>query len=112
MSEVNQQGTLPHPCDGPLFRTWTPTDYLLKVQEEVGEMGEAYRKLREAVRRKAGEEELARLKADVAWEATDSKTAIEGFLASLGVDAQAREEFQKNVNASNATRDGKRRFRE
>ena len=58
MSEVNPQGTLPHPCDGPLFRTWTPTDYLLKVQEEVGEMGEAYRKLREAVRRKAGEEEL------------------------------------------------------
>ena len=36
MSEVNPQGTLPHPCDGPLFRTWTPTDYLLKVQEEVG----------------------------------------------------------------------------
>lgn len=39
---------LPHPCDGPLYDSWTDDDYLMKVMEEVNEVVEAHNDLKNA----------------------------------------------------------------
>ena len=41
---------LPHPCNGPLYKDWTETDFFLKMLEEFDEVGKAYAKLRAAER--------------------------------------------------------------
>lgn len=113
----NPRGILPHPCDGPMYYDWEPVDFVLKALEEVGEMAEAFRLYREEKRKRTSAEKmieaLETLKSrydDVMRESTDAKTAIEGFMASLGADQETREEFQAAINESNARRDSGRRF--
>ena len=97
---------LPHPCDGPLYDSWTDDDYLMKVMEEVNEMVETHTDLKNA---KASE--IADCKDHLFRECTDAITALTGFMHKLGCDEKHRQMYQKLINHSNSVRDNGRRFR-
>jgi len=54
---------LPHPCNGPLYKDWTETDFFLKMLEEFDEVGKAYAKLRAAEREGLPKEEGTKVEA-------------------------------------------------
>lgn len=115
---------LPHPCDGTFYKDWTLSDWLLKVCEETGEAVKAkkvYQKalsdyltacscLHNEVNDRLQEAQNARH--ELCKELTDVITASTSALAFLGADLDERQRLQKEINDSNASRDGGRRFQE
>lgn len=91
---------LPRPCDGPLYKDWTPDIYLNKLEEETEEVFDA------VMDWKSKGAELD----EVAKELTDVIIISTSFLNALGYDLAARQELMREKNASNAKRNGGRRF--
>lgn len=91
---------LPRPCDGPLYKDWTPDIYLNKLEEETKEVFDA------VMDWKSKGAELD----EVAKELTDVIIISTSFLNALGYDLAARQELMRDKNASNAKRNGGRRF--
>lgn len=91
---------LPHPCDGELYKDWTAADYFAKIAEEHLEVIDAYKEIE-----KNGGDSQHFLR-----ECTDLIIATTGLMNYLGCDEKMRQEYMKEVNESNAKRDGCRRF--
>lgn len=104
-----QQGlesdVVPKPCNGPLYAGWSPANYLCKVVEEIGEVGEAF----DAYDRDPGDMEKW---GHLMEECCDGIVALTGLMDCLGCDEGARQFFMRGVNKSNATRDNGKRFKE
>ena len=96
---------LPKPCNGPLYAGWSPANYLCKVVEEIGEVGEAF----DAYDRDPGDMEKW---GHLMEECCDGIVALTGLMDCLGCDEGTRQFFMRGVNKSNATRDGGKRFKE
>ena len=92
---------LPHPCDGELYKDWTASDYFAKIAEEHLEVIDAYKEIE-----KNGGDSQHFLR-----ECTDLIVATTGLMNYLGCDEKMRQEYMKEVNESNAKRDGGRRFK-
>lgn len=91
---------LPHPCDGELYKDWTAADYFAKIAEEHLEVIDAYKE----VERNGG------LSQHFLRECTDLIVATTSLMNYLECDEKMRQEYMKEVNESNAKRDGGRRF--
>ena len=91
---------LPHPCDGELYKDWTAADYFAKIAEEHLEVIDAYKEIE-----KNGGDSQHFLR-----ECTDLIVATTGLMNYLGCDEKMRQEYMKEINESNAKRDGGRRF--
>ena len=94
----------PKPCDGPEYEYWDVGDYLMKAMKEFTEAAKAYAKYKE----KPDDSEIRK---DFGRELIDIITAATSTLERAGFTAEERRELQKEVNASNAKRDGGRRFK-
>lgn len=92
---------LPHPCDGELYKDWTAADYFAKIAEEHLEVIDAYKE----IERNGGESQ------HFLRECTDLIVATTGLMNYLGCDEKMRQEYMKEVNESNAKRDGGKRFK-
>ena len=90
---------LPQPCNGPLYDGLTPDEFLNKVYEEVDELAEEIWK----------NEDGRNLKR-VCLEATDAITALTTLLDRIGCNEEMRQKYQREVNESNARRDGGQRI--
>jgi len=113
---------LPHPCDGAYYKYWTLSDWLLKVCEETGEAVTAKKLYQKALRAYYRARDLqsgdvdARLQEaedarhELCKELTDVITASTSALAFLGADLDERQQLQREINESNARRDGGTRF--
>jgi hypothetical protein len=97
---------LPHPCDGPLYKTWMARDYFLKINEEFLEVVEAYYELMDA----KGEEKRKEAERHFMRECTDLKVIVTSLMQSFGCGEEERQKYMKEVNESNAKRDGGKRF--
>lgn len=95
---------LPHPCDGELYKDWTPSDYFTKVAEEHLEVIDAYKAIKAGKRPIKGELE------HFFKECTDLIVATTGLMHYLGCDEAMRQKYMKEINESNAKRDGGKRF--
>ena len=91
---------LPHPCDGPLYKDCTAADYFAKMAEEHLEVIEAYKEIE-----KNGGDSRHFLK-----ECTDLIIMTTSLMNSLGCDEKMRQQYMKEINESNAKRDGGKRF--
>lgn len=91
---------LPHPCDGELYKDWTAADYFAKIAEEHLEVIDAYKE----IERNGG------VSQHFLRECTDLIIATTGLMNYLGCDEKMRQEYMKEINESNASRDGGRRF--
>lgn len=98
---------LPHPCDGPLYKTWMARDYFLKINEEFLEVVEAYYELMGA----KGEENLKEAERHFMRECTDLKVIVTSLMQYFGCGEEERQKYMKEVNESNAKRDGGKRFK-
>ena len=97
---------LPRPCDGPLYKSWMAKDYFLKISEEFLEVVEAYHEVMAAKNdenRKEAERHLMR-------ECTDLKVIVTSFMQYFGCGEEERQQYMKEINESNAKRDGGKRF--
>lgn len=92
---------LPHPCDGELYKDWTASDYFAKIAEEHLEVIDAYKEIE-----KNGGDSQHFLR-----ECTDLIVATTGLMNYLGCDEKMRQEYMKEINESNAKRDGGKRFK-
>lgn len=92
---------LPHPCDGELYKDWTAADYFAKIAEEHLEVIDAYKE----IERNGG------VSQHFLRECTDLIIATTGLMNYLGCDEKMRQEYMKEVNESNAKRDGGKRFK-
>ena len=92
---------LPHPCDGELYKDWTASDYFAKIAEEHLEVIDAYKEIE-----KNGGDSQHFLR-----ECTDLIIATTGLMNYLGCDEKMRQEYMKEINESNAKRDGGKRFK-
>ena len=92
---------LPHPCDGELYKDWTSADYFAKIAEEHLEVIDAYKE----IERNGG------VSQHFLRECTDLIIATTGLMNYLGCDEKMRQEYMKEVNESNAKRDGGKRFK-
>ena len=92
---------LPHPCDGELYKDWTASDYFAKMAEEHLEVIEAYKEIE-----KNGGDSRHFLK-----ECTDLIIATTSLMDYLGCDEKMRQQYMKEINESNAKRDGGKRFK-
>jgi len=97
---------LPRPCDGPLYETWMARDYFLKINEEFLEVVEAYYELMDA----KGEEKRKEAERHFMRECTDLKVIVTSLMQSFGCGEEERQKYMKEVNESNAKRDGGKRF--
>ena len=97
---------LPHPCDGPLYKDWTAADYFAKIAEEHLEVIDAYKSIEKSGKCPTEEEKEHFLK-----ECTDLIIATTSLMNCLGYDEEARQRKMKEVNESNAKRDGGKRFK-
>lgn len=91
---------LPHPCDGELYKDWTAADYFAKIAEEHLEVIDAYKEIE-----KNGGDSQHFLR-----ECTDLIVATTGLMNYLGCDEEMRQKYMKEINESNAKRDGGKRF--
>ena len=91
---------LPHPCDGPLYKDCTAADYFAKMAEEHLEVIEAYKEIE-----KNGGDSRHFLK-----ECTDLIIMTTSLMNYLGCDEKMRQQYMKEINESNAKRDGGKRF--
>lgn len=103
-----QQGlesdVVPKPCNGPLYARWSPANYLCKVVEEIGEVGEAF----DAYDRDRDDMEKW---GHLMEECCDGIVALTGLMDCLGCDEKTRQQYMKVINESNAKRDGGKRFK-
>lgn len=114
---------LPHPCDGAYYKDWTLSDWILKVCEETGEVVKAkkvYQKTLDAHFHACSHlhdandrlQDVQDARHELCKELTDVITASTSALTFLGADLAERQQLQKEINDSNARRDGGRRFQE
>lgn len=96
---------LPHPCDGELYRSWTSSDYFAKIAEEHLEVIDAYKTIEKSNKQPTKEERDHFFK-----ECTDLIVATTGLMHYLGCDEEMRQKYMKEINESNAKRDGGKRF--
>ena len=95
---------LPQPCNGPLYDKATLGDHLGKVFEELYE-------LYEAVAQYTNDPDSVKNYNHMCLEATDVITATTTLLDRIGCNEEMRQEYQRQVNQSNAVRDGGQRIR-
>ena len=133
MNDEEEEIILPRPVNGPVYDEWTLEKWLLKVCEECGEAITAYKHLEKTVKdyqqtansvtpdmmtdRQAFEKrtnlDLVRsARHALCRELTDTITAATSALHYLGAHLEERQSLQREVNESNAKRDGGKRFRE
>ena len=96
---------LPHPCDGELYKGWTSSDYFAKIAEEHLEVIDAYKAIEKSGKCPTKEEQAHFFK-----ECTDLIVATTGLMHYLGCDEEMRQKYMKEINESNAKRDGGKRF--
>lgn len=96
---------LPHPCDGELYKDWTAADYFAKIAEEHLEVIEAYKEIEKNGKCQTKEEQEHFFK-----ECTDLIVATTGLMHYFGCDEKTRQQYMKEINESNAKRDGGKRF--
>ena len=94
---------LPHPCDGELYKDWLLVEYIAKVLEESKEVVDAYIDL---IKDPKNPERIKHL----ADECTDVQVAATGVMHKLGYGEEERQRVMKEINKSNAKRDGGKRF--
>lgn len=94
----------PKPCDGPEYEYWDVGDYLMKTMEEFTEAAKSYSEYKD-------NPDDADIRKDFGRELIDVITAATSTLERAGFNLEARRELQKEINASNAKRDGGRRFK-
>ena len=99
-----ETAVLPQPCNGPLYDKATLGDHLGKVFEELYE-------LYEAVAQYTNDPDSVKNYDHMCLEATDGITALTTLLEYVKCDESMRQEYQRQVNQSNAVRDGGRRVR-
>jgi hypothetical protein len=97
---------LPHPCDGELYKDWTSADYFAKIAEEHLEVIDAYKAIEKSSKQPTKEERDHFFK-----ECTDLIVATTGLMNYLGCDEEMRQKHMKEINESNAKRDGGKRFK-
>lgn len=97
---------LPHPCDGELYKRWLSSDYFAKIAEEHLEVIDAYKSIEKSGKCPTEEEKEHFLK-----ECTDLIIATTSLMNCLGYDEEARQRKMKEINESNAKRDGGKRFK-
>lgn len=95
---------LPHPCDGELYKDWLLVEYIAKVLEEAKEVVDAYIDL---IKDPKNPERIKHL----ASECTDVQVAATGVMHKLGYGEEERQRVMKEINESNAKRDGGKRFK-
>ena len=95
---------LPHPCDGELYKDWLLVEYIAKVLEEANEVVDAYIDL---IKDPKNPERIKHL----ADECTDVQVAATGVMHKLGYGEEERQRVMKEINESNAKRDGGKRFK-
>lgn len=95
---------LPHPCDGELYKDWLLVEYIAKVLEEAKEVVDAYIDL---IKDPKNPERIKHL----AGECTDVQVAATGVMHKLGYGEEERQRVMKEINESNAKRDGGKRFK-
>lgn len=96
---------LPHPCDGELYKSWTSSDYFAKIAEEHLEVIDAYKTIEKSNKQPTKEERDHFFK-----ECTDLIVATTGLMHYFGCDEKTRQQYMKEINESNAKRDGGKRF--
>ena len=96
---------LPHPCDGELYKHWMAADYFAKIAEEHLEVIDAYKKIEKSNKQPTKEQRDHFFK-----ECTDLIVATTGLMNYLGCDEAMRQKYMKEINKSNAKRDGGKRF--
>lgn len=96
---------LPHPCDGELYKGWTSSDYFAKIAEEHLEVIDAYKAIEKSGKCPTKEEQAHFFK-----ECTDLIVATTGLMHYFGCDEEMRQKYMKEINESNAKRDGGKRF--
>ena len=96
---------LPHPCDGELYKDWTSADYFAKIAEEHLEVIDAYKTIEKSSKQPTKEERDHFFK-----ECTDLIVATTGLMNYLGCDEAMRQKYMREINESNAKRDGGKRF--
>ena len=96
---------LPHPCDGELYKSWTSSDYFAKIAEEHLEVIDAYKAIEKSGKCPTKEEQEHFFK-----ECTDLIVATTGLMHYFGCDEEMRQRYMKEINESNAKRDGGKRF--
>ena len=96
---------LPHPCDGELYRSWTSSYYFAKIAEEHLEVIDAYKAIEKSGKCPTKEEQEHFFK-----ECTDLIVATTGLMHYFGCDEEMRQKYMKEINESNAKRDGGKRF--
>lgn len=96
---------LPHPCDGELYKSWTSSDYFAKIAEEHLEVIDAYKAIEKSGKCPTKEEQEHFFK-----ECTDLIVATTGLMHYFGCDEKMRQQYMKEINESNAKRDGGRQF--
>ncbi|WP_303104127.1 hypothetical protein [uncultured Mitsuokella sp.] len=94
---------LPHPCDGELYKDCLLVEYIAKVLEEAKEVVDAYIDI---IKDPKNPERIKHL----ADECTDVQVAATGVMHKLGYDEKERQRIMKEINESNAKRDGGKRF--
>ena len=97
---------LPHPCDGELYKGWTSSDYFAKIAEEHLEVIDAYKAIEKSGKCPTKEEQAHFFK-----ECTDLIVATTGLMHYFGCDEKMRQQYMKEINESNAKRDGGKRFK-
>ena len=96
---------LPHPCDGELYKSWTSSDYFAKIAEEHLEVIDAYKTIEKSNKQPTKEQRDHFFK-----ECTDLIVATTGLMNYFGCDEAKRQKYMKEINESNAKRDGGKRF--
>lgn len=97
---------LPHPCDGELYARWMAADYFAKIAEEHLEMIDAYKAMEKSSKQPTKEQQEHFFK-----ECTDLIVATTGLMHYFGCDEAMRQKYMKEINESNAKRDGGKRFK-
>lgn len=96
---------LPHPCDGERYAGWLSSDYFAKIAEEHLEVIDAYKAIEKSGKCPTKEEKDHFFK-----ECTDLIVATTGLMHYFGCDEKTRQQYMKEINESNAKRDGGKRF--
>lgn len=96
---------LPHPCDEELYKSWTSSDYFAKIAEEHLEVIDAYKAIEKSSKQPTKEERDHFFK-----ECMDLIVATTGLMNYFGCDEAKRQKYMKEINESNAKRDGGKRF--
>ena len=101
---------LPHPCNGPVYDDWGVRDYLIKLGEECGEVFKAYKELMRAYKSKDLDEKSEAME-NILRECADVQVAATSLMDFLGCGDEGRQEVMREINESNAKRDGGKRFK-